>query len=185
MSLARAAYAQPDVALLDDVFSALDPKTAASVFEALLGNESGLLRASTGTVLVTHATSVLDKVDSLVVLSRGRVEFSGTWTEWNASETTANTAIEAFRDAIDSEPIIKTEASRHELSNVSVLEKGSQEVDVDQFDGTIMAAEEREFGLSSWKIWKVWLFHAGGRTFLILQILFLVIDRGMNVASDW
>jgi ABC-type sulfate/molybdate transport systems ATPase subunit len=183
VALARTAYAQPDVALLDDPFSALDPKTAASVFEALLGNERSLLRSSTGALLVTHSTSILDKVNSIVVLSQGHVEFSGTWAELQNSDIGSNSAIEALRDAIDSKKkIFLDDPLTYEPI---VFEKGLQEVGADQFDGTIMAAEEREFGLSSWKVWSIWLSHAGGSTFLFIQIFFLLIDRGMNVASDW
>ena len=69
MSLARVLYAEPDVALLDDVFSALDGHTAKAVFEGLFGS-TGALR-SQAVVLVTHATKFLQYLDKLVVLSEG------------------------------------------------------------------------------------------------------------------
>lgn len=54
-ALARAVYIRPEIIILDDVLSALDPNTEAHVAERLLGPD-GLLRQLGATViLITHA----------------------------------------------------------------------------------------------------------------------------------
>lgn len=70
LALARALYLGARLVFLDDVFSALDRKTARSVFAKLfeaggiLGPESG-----TTTVLATHSIEFLDKADNVVVFN--------------------------------------------------------------------------------------------------------------------
>jgi ABC-type nitrate/sulfonate/bicarbonate transport system ATPase subunit len=54
-ALARAVYAQPRVALLDDVFSGLDSQTAQTVFENLFGKQGLLRQWKTTTVLATQS----------------------------------------------------------------------------------------------------------------------------------
>ncbi|KAJ3496534.1 hypothetical protein NLG97_g2589 [Lecanicillium saksenae] len=71
VSLARAAFAQCDVTILDDVFSSVDQRTALAILHALCG-ENGLLRNPDSTVLLaTYLPQVLDIVDQ-VVLFRGQ-----------------------------------------------------------------------------------------------------------------
>jgi ABC-type multidrug transport system fused ATPase/permease subunit len=52
-------------------------------------------------------------------------------------------------------------------------------------DGFIMTVEEREYGISSFGTWLQWFAHAGGWSFFISQLLFLILDRGFYVAGDW
>ena len=66
VSLARMAYARPDVAIMDDPFSALDAETAGRVFSALIGQD-GLL-SSSAVLLSTHATQLLPMADIVVVM---------------------------------------------------------------------------------------------------------------------
>lgn len=60
LALARAIYPNPAVVLLDDLFSSLDRRTAASILYRLLGND-GLLRVSGCTVV--FATSLVESFD--------------------------------------------------------------------------------------------------------------------------
>ncbi|OAR05900.1 hypothetical protein LLEC1_02682 [Akanthomyces lecanii] len=60
LALARALYPDPAVLLLDDLFSSLDRRTAASILYRLLGND-GLLRMSGCTVV--FATSLVESLD--------------------------------------------------------------------------------------------------------------------------
>lgn len=78
VSLARAVYAQPDVALFDDILSALDAGTSQRVFNNLF-DRNGSLLSNTGVVLVTHAVHVLQRVSNILVLDGGEAIFYGTW----------------------------------------------------------------------------------------------------------
>ena len=58
-ALARAAYARPQIALFDDVFSGLDSRTANTVFERLFGKHNGLFRSWNATVVLATQSGTL------------------------------------------------------------------------------------------------------------------------------
>lgn len=68
VSLARAAFAQCDITLIDDGFSSLDRRTATSVLSALCGVD-GLFRKRHSTVLLsTYLPEVMDVIDHLITV---------------------------------------------------------------------------------------------------------------------
>ncbi|KAJ7448600.1 P-loop containing nucleoside triphosphate hydrolase protein [Mycena galericulata] len=77
LAIARAVYAQADLVLLDDVFSALDGETEAHVFESLFGSE-GILKGKT-TVLVTHGVHHLPSADKVIVMDEGKITHFGSF----------------------------------------------------------------------------------------------------------
>ena len=109
ISLARVAYARPDVAVFDDPLSALDASTAGRVFERLFeggggddgdaGGRGGPLGES-AVVLVTHASHLLRRADRILVLAGGRQAFEGTWDELGAADTSRMGP--AAREAVES-----------------------------------------------------------------------------------
>eukprot|EP00937_MAST-01D_sp_MAST-1D-sp2_P006564 g6564.t1 len=78
ISLARVAYARPELVLLDDPLSALDAHVGKEVFEGLISSRSGLLGGA-ARVLVTHATQYIGLADRIIAMHDGRVVFSGTF----------------------------------------------------------------------------------------------------------
>jgi len=88
LSVARCVYAQPDVALFDDVLSALDASTGKFVFERLFdstGDKETLLSKS-AVLLVTHSSHFLSRVDKILVLVKGKSAFIGNWDELLSAE---------------------------------------------------------------------------------------------------
>ncbi|KAJ7788604.1 P-loop containing nucleoside triphosphate hydrolase protein [Mycena olivaceomarginata] len=85
LAIARAVYAQADLILLDDVFSALMAKprptrlTLAQVFASLFGQD-GLLKGKT-TVLVTHGVHHLPSADKVIVMDSGTITHFGSFEE--------------------------------------------------------------------------------------------------------
>ena len=77
LALARAVYARPAIALLDDPLSALDARVGARVFDGCLDSATGALQASTR-LLVTHARQFLPRCDRVVVVRGGVVTHVGT-----------------------------------------------------------------------------------------------------------
>lgn len=55
-ALARAVFARCDIALLDDIFSALDGETENSVFENMFGQEGLFRKLETTVVLVSNSS---------------------------------------------------------------------------------------------------------------------------------
>ncbi|KAG0210227.1 Multidrug resistance-associated protein 1 [Mortierella sp. NVP41] len=79
MSLARAAYANVDIYLLDDPLSAVDAHVDRHLWKHLLGPE-GMLKDKTR-ILVTHGIHHLREVDSIVLVKDGEVAENGTYPE--------------------------------------------------------------------------------------------------------
>lgn len=77
VSLARAVMHGPNLAVLDDPLSAVDPRTEGELVERLL---SGAWREITR-VVVTHRLAYLARFDKVVFLNAGRVEGVGTLDE--------------------------------------------------------------------------------------------------------
>ncbi|KAJ5909248.1 P-loop containing nucleoside triphosphate hydrolase protein [Penicillium taxi] len=80
LALARAVYSKLDIMVLDDVFSALDIRTATCIMHRLFGLD-GLLRQLNKTIiLVTNSTHILQDSDWIVILnSDGSMREQGTW----------------------------------------------------------------------------------------------------------
>eukprot|EP00957_Ditylum_brightwellii_P110020 8392171-Ditylum_brightwellii.AAC.1 len=70
VSIACAVYASPDVALFDDILSALDSGTSQKVFHNLFEDADNGLLNGCGVVLVTHAVHVLQQVSKILVLDK-------------------------------------------------------------------------------------------------------------------
>ncbi|KAF9962628.1 hypothetical protein BGZ72_000048 [Mortierella alpina] len=77
ISLARAAYQDADIYLLDDPLSAVDAHVDQHLWQHLIG-PSGLLNNKTR-VLVTHGVHHLEYVDRIVVIKDGRITESGAY----------------------------------------------------------------------------------------------------------
>lgn len=77
LSLARTYLQEPDLVLLDDPLSAVDPKTEAFLFEKLI---SGAWKSITR-VTATHRLEFLSSFDRILFLQEGRVQGLGTYQE--------------------------------------------------------------------------------------------------------
>lgn len=77
VSLARAAYDNADIYLLDDPLSAVDAHVEKHLWKHLFGPD-GLLKNKTR-ILVTHGIHHLKAMDTIVLIKDGRVEESGTY----------------------------------------------------------------------------------------------------------
>lgn len=74
LALARGFLMRPDLLVLDDVMSAVDPRTEERLIQSLDKWNQTL-------ILISHRLSVLRTCDRLLVLNRGRLEAEGSWSE--------------------------------------------------------------------------------------------------------
>jgi ABC-type multidrug transport system fused ATPase/permease subunit len=79
VALARLVYRRAEVNLLDDPLAALDAEVGRAVFQQVLGPD-GVLAGSTR-LLVTHSTGVLQHLDWVVVVRKGRLVDQGTYSD--------------------------------------------------------------------------------------------------------
>ncbi|KAE8358078.1 putative multidrug resistance protein [Aspergillus caelatus] len=75
VALARAVYSRQDIALLDDILSALDMQTQEMIIARLLSDNGIFRQLGTAVVLTTHNPQLLKVADSVISLSAdGQVE---------------------------------------------------------------------------------------------------------------
>ncbi|CAJ1954764.1 unnamed protein product [Cylindrotheca closterium] len=184
VSLARAAYAKSDILILDDPFSALDSGTGRIVFERLLLSKDSLFRES-AIILVTHGSHFISNkgVDKILVVVDGANRFLGIWEElvtFEPSDDTTKRAVDHIRSTVR-EDNTEAEGGDEEVKGDEL----SKETSNSKATGRLMQVEEREHGLSSTKTWLLWFKRAGGAKFLVLQVIFMAIDRTVYVATEW
>jgi ATP-binding cassette subfamily C (CFTR/MRP) protein 1 len=181
VSLARAAYARPDLVLLDDPLSALDAGTAKLVFERLIRSRNAFFK-DTAVVLVTHASHFLNRVDKVLVMIDGSNKFFGSWSElgsFNPSDKKTKGAIESLQKAVQEGHVLEdSEGDGSYIARDTTLVKKEKK-------GSLITIEQREHGLSSLGTWLLWCKHAGGFSFMSLQVLFMTIDRFAYVAVEY
>ena len=145
------------------------------MFDGLFSKDSqGVLRTR-GSLLVTHAEQFLPRVDKILVMVDGEASFFGTYEELREFAGQDETAARL----IDSSP--RDDRTAREKRRAAKLRKDGANED----DGIIMTVEERNYGVSSFVDWATWFINAGGIPFIVFQLAFLVLDRGLFVLSDW
>ena len=123
---------------------------------------------------VRYSEQFLPRVDKILVMSDGEPSFFGTFKELN-DFAVENESAKALID-YSAKP---TEKDKKKKSSKLRKEGANEE------EGIIMTVEERNYGVSSFVDWATWFINAGGLPFFITQLLFLVLDRGLFVMSDW
>ncbi len=76
IALARALIRRPKILILDDAFSSLDMETETIILNNIPSHIQG-----TTTLMITHRLSMVQKVDQILLLERGRIVESGTHEE--------------------------------------------------------------------------------------------------------
>ena len=79
ISLARAAYSNSDIYLLDDPLSALDQKVGKKIFEKWIWE----FFSSKWVILVTHQVQLLSSINKIFIMDSGRITNQGTFDELN------------------------------------------------------------------------------------------------------
>ena len=79
VSLARAAYSDADIFLLDDPLSAVDSHVGKHIFKNVIGPD-GMLSGKTR-LLVTHGLTYLPETDKIIVMKEGKISETGTYSE--------------------------------------------------------------------------------------------------------
>ncbi|PPQ67201.1 hypothetical protein CVT24_011272 [Panaeolus cyanescens] len=169
VSLARAAYHDSDVVLLDGPLSAVDSYVGKHILQNCLleGPMSNRTR-----ILVTHALHVLDKVDYIYVMDNGSVIEKGTYQELMASGALFAKLIEEYGSKEASNKVDTTTAvTKTELEEEKVKKNA------------LMQLEERNTGSVSWNIYKQYFENAGGLRWLPLLAFLLIVTEGNNVAT--
>ncbi|KAG6863993.1 hypothetical protein C0991_001277, partial [Blastosporella zonata] len=171
VSLARAAYSQSDVVLLDDPLSAVDAYVGRAILDQCLLN--GPL-ANRTRILVTHSLHVLDKTDYIYVMD------NGTFTEQGTYESLMGNSI-VFSRLMDEYGNLEQDSKDGDVKKaVKAVALGDSDSDQDgkKSDGALMQAEERNTGSVTWKVYGDYLWFAGGVIWAPILILLITLAQG-------
>ncbi len=86
ISLARSLYAEPEVAIFDDVLSGVDSRTAQNIAHDVFGPEGVLRKSNTTVIFASQSAEFVDLFDEALVLKDGKVAWSGPSTQLPAEE---------------------------------------------------------------------------------------------------
>merc|ERR1712032_1743779 len=170
VGLARAAYQNADIVLLDDPLSAVDAHVAKHLFEKLLG-PTGLLKNKTR-ILVTHNLGFLHKMDSILVMEEGFIRTQGSLDELTKK---GNSSFQEFSSYIGKE-------------GISEVEEDEEEEDK-KAEGKMMTTEVKTEGRVSIKHYKYYFTSMNAGLFVLVVLLFLGAEAfkvGSNlVLAEW
>ncbi|XP_026210427.1 canalicular multispecific organic anion transporter 1 [Anabas testudineus] len=118
VSLARAAYSQSDIYLLDDPLSAVDSHVGKHLFDKVIG-PNGLLKDKTR-ILVTHGVSFLPYVDEIVVLVNGKVSEIGSYNSLRASKGAFSEFLDTYAKEQSNQPL-STSDNFQETADIDLI----------------------------------------------------------------
>ncbi|KAG0012666.1 hypothetical protein BGZ82_002476, partial [Podila clonocystis] len=192
LSLARAAYQDADIYLLDDPLSAVDAHVDQHLWTHLIGPE-GLLKNKTR-VLVTHGINHLEHVDHILVIKDGQVSEKGHYKTLIKAKLSFYQLIKEFsvthrnkknqkkKDQKSSESSIPSSSSTSVSGDESGTIVEEDETEKEGGSGELVGDEEVNDGLVTWKTFasycKLMSYYYAGLilfTFVLWQIFQLSI----------
>ncbi|KAG0323846.1 Canalicular multispecific organic anion transporter 2, partial [Podila horticola] len=168
VSLARAAYQDADIYLLDDPLSAVDAHVSQHLWDHLIGPK-GLLKAKTR-LLVTHGVHHLEYVDQIVVFKDGTISETGHYQELLEAggafyqlikEYSAHVSTSAQLDDEEGSfiTVVDPSSGNSSSSASTVLDKGdedkkdeSKSKDKSSSGGELVAVEKMQNGRVGWSV---------------------------------
>ncbi|XP_037321898.2 canalicular multispecific organic anion transporter 1 [Pungitius pungitius] len=141
VSLARAAYSQADIYLLDDPLSAVDSHVGKHLFDEVIG-PNGILKDKTR-ILVTHGVSFLPYVDEIVVLVNGEVSEVGSYNSLRASRGAFSEFLDTY--AKDQRKQTPSESNRYEdVADVELIPEREETLPDSPLEDTVSVTLKRE-----------------------------------------
>ncbi|KAG0238515.1 Multidrug resistance-associated protein 1 [Actinomortierella wolfii] len=182
VSLARAAYQDADVYLLDDPLSAVDAHVDQHLWENLIG-PNGLLKDKTR-LLVTHGIHHLEQVDNIVLVKNGEISENGKYEDLMAAKNGFYQLIKEYSvnegRKKDKKDEASSSASTIDAGDDSTEGGGSDEREKDDEKAkegendkaNLVEKEKMEEGSVSWSVYNIYLKAASYRNTFITLLLF-------------
>lgn len=137
IGLARVFYARPDLVLLDDPFSAVDANVGRNLFFSI---KDGLLSGCTR-LIATHNRSILDEVDLIIVMDKGKIKAQGSYEELLQ---TTDPRLAAIREILLHSPLYEDDSGEEEADSDSDDDEDSSSDDGDDDDDNVVLASADE-----------------------------------------
>jgi ATP-binding cassette, subfamily C (CFTR/MRP), member 1 len=186
LNLARLAYFEPEIALLDDSFSAVDSHVAQHIFNNCIVN--GILSHTTR-IVITHNLGILDKFDRIIVIGNGRIIQQGTFPEVLASDSPFSLLLGSYFSRIASTEE-ETVPPRTLLSTPSPLNIPPRSPSIltplplQKPSSKGASSEDLNLESVSFSSYFRYLYSCGGLKFIIIAILTGLLSEGGRALSD-
>lgn len=132
MGIARAVYARKELAIFDDVLSALDMATQDRVFRRLFGPKGLLSRLRTTAILATHAVRFLPHADHVIILGEGKVLEQGPYMKLTIAKDSAGVTTSESSENIVAEVSMDIEEDKKVPSIYTPNEREVQDAPLDK-----------------------------------------------------
>ncbi|KAF9134036.1 hypothetical protein BG015_003465 [Linnemannia schmuckeri] len=160
VSLARAAYQDADIYLLDDPLSAVDAHVDQHLWQNLIG-PSGLLKDKTR-LLITHGIHHLGSVDQIVIIKEGRIFATGTYEQLlsagslTSQELSLSVEADGVAEGGDDDAVIAADSGLVAGSADAIMKSddvvdGAAVNDGQDDEGRLIQKEEYTHGGAGWK----------------------------------
>ncbi|KAG5351318.1 hypothetical protein C0989_006977 [Termitomyces sp. Mn162] len=173
VSLARAAYSDSDIVLLDDPLSAVDAYVGKGILHQCL--LSGPLSTRTR-ILATHVLHVLKKTDYIFIMDRGVIAEQGTY-----EDLVKNSSI--FSSLMDEHGSLEApegaRPQREIRTTVVDWDQSGKEV-----EAALMQVEERNTGAVIWDVYKKYLRFSGGFVWVPIIVCLLLLNESSQVGNN-
>ncbi|CAL1711021.1 unnamed protein product [Somion occarium] len=177
VSLARAAYSDADIVLMDDSLSAVDAYVGKQILENCLLN--GPLADKTR-VMATHALHVLDKTDYIYVMDNGAIVEQGTFQDLMDD----NGMFARLMDEYGSLEKEKAGSEDVKERKGKALSGALEPKDAKKAQAALMQQEERMTGSVAGMVYVKYFRYAGGVLLLPWLLLLLTAYQGSMVANN-
>ncbi|KAF9042985.1 multidrug resistance-associated ABC transporter [Panaeolus papilionaceus] len=178
VSLARAAYSNSEIVLMDDPLSAVDAYVGKAILEDCI--LSGPLAKKTR-ILVTHALHVLDKTDYIYVMDNGIIIEQGTYEDLMANSVVFARLIADYGSL--------EEGSEDGEAGPDSRRKKKQDGEVEdagpkKADAQLMQTEERNTGAVEWSVYGRYLKFGGGLFWAPVILGLLALSQAAQVGNN-
>ncbi|KAG0019619.1 hypothetical protein BGZ82_011830, partial [Podila clonocystis] len=195
VSLARAAYEDADLYLLDDPLSAVDAHVDQHLWQHLIG-PSGLLKDKTR-VLVTHAIHHLEQADQIVLIKEGQISETGKYEELMDAQHGFYQLIKDYSVNEGKKRKEKKDATKDSKDDVAEPEtddddstqdgddKDAKTVAVTKKDdkAELVAEEQMVLGSVSWDVYKIYC-RAASYKYSIFAVLLFVAGQACQIGTN-
>ncbi|KAF7373650.1 Oligomycin resistance ATP-dependent permease YOR1 [Mycena sanguinolenta] len=176
VSLARAAYSDTDIVLLDDPLSAVDSFVGKAILQDCILN--GPLADRTR-ILVTHALHVLDKADYIYVMDNGVIKEQGTYETLMREGVVFSKLMEEYGN-LDEEHASGSKGTK----KAAAADADQEDVDAKKGQTALMQEEERNIGAVTVETYGKYLKFAGGLVWAPIILLLLTLAQAAQVGNN-
>uniref|UniRef100_A0A8C6LRY5 ATP-binding cassette, sub-family C (CFTR/MRP), member 10 n=1 Tax=Nothobranchius furzeri TaxID=105023 RepID=A0A8C6LRY5_NOTFU len=172
LALARAAYMNKDIYLLDDPLAAVDTDVAEHLMKKCV---MGLLKGKTR-ILSTHRIEFVQQADMMVLMDNGTIIKTGTPAEI-LPLVEAAPKVERNAQKPEQRDMIEQQEEEEELDPLPVLNVGS--------DPDMLSEEQKQAGQLAWKVYRTYWSAVGGVIAASIVLSLLLMQASKNTADWW